>query len=142
MVLEDDYDDEFRFDHRAIGALQGLAPDSVIHLGSTSKSLAPALPLRLTGVPAGVQALATLPAGHDSDALVRRAAAMGIAFALAFDSVTRYQHAPRHRPGHGSPRPHNGEGVVRAPSCLSGRQPISRVMPRSGLLAARSTVGC
>ncbi|MER6075022.1 hypothetical protein ABT187_40690 [Streptomyces sp. NPDC001817] len=92
MVLEDDYDGEFRFDRRAIGALQGLAPDSVIYLRSTSKTLAPALPLRLTGVPAGVQTLATLPAGHDSDALVRRAAAMGIAF--AFDSVTRYQLAP------------------------------------------------
>lgn len=43
LVIEDDYDGEFRYDRVVIGALQGLAPDHVAHLGSVSKTLAPAL---------------------------------------------------------------------------------------------------
>lgn len=43
LVIEDDYDGEFRYDRVVIGALQGLAPDHVVHLGSVSKTLAPAL---------------------------------------------------------------------------------------------------
>ncbi|MDX3574661.1 PLP-dependent aminotransferase family protein [Streptomyces sp. ID05-47C] len=45
VVLEDDYDGEFRYDRRPVGALQGLDPEHVIHLGSVSKSLSPALRL-------------------------------------------------------------------------------------------------
>nr|WP_281373381.1 PLP-dependent aminotransferase family protein [Kineococcus aurantiacus] len=42
-VVEDDYDSEFRYDRQAIGTVQGLAPDRVFLLGTTSKTLAPAL---------------------------------------------------------------------------------------------------
>ncbi|WBO67017.1 PLP-dependent aminotransferase family protein [Streptomyces camelliae] len=45
VVLEDDYDGEFRYDRRPVGALQGLDPERVIHIGSVSKSLSPALRL-------------------------------------------------------------------------------------------------
>jgi len=45
LILEDDYDGEFRYDHRPVGALQGLDPERAIHLGSVSKSLSPALRL-------------------------------------------------------------------------------------------------
>jgi GntR family transcriptional regulator/MocR family aminotransferase len=45
VVLEDDYDGEFRYDRRPVGALQGLDPECVIHIGSVSKSLSPALRL-------------------------------------------------------------------------------------------------
>jgi GntR family transcriptional regulator/MocR family aminotransferase len=44
-ILEDDYDAEFRYDREPVGAMQGLAPDRVAHLGTVSKSLAPALRL-------------------------------------------------------------------------------------------------
>ncbi|WP_030678191.1 PLP-dependent aminotransferase family protein [Streptomyces rimosus] len=44
-VLEDDYDGEFRYDRQPVGSLQGLDPDHVVHLGSVSKSLSPALRL-------------------------------------------------------------------------------------------------
>ncbi|MFF2212700.1 MocR-like pyridoxine biosynthesis transcription factor PdxR [Streptomyces antibioticus] len=45
LVLEDDYDGEFRYDRRPVGALQGLDPDHVVYLGTASKSLAPGLRL-------------------------------------------------------------------------------------------------
>lgn len=45
LVIEDDYDAEYRYDREPIGALQGLAPDRVIYAGSVSKTLAPALRL-------------------------------------------------------------------------------------------------
>ena len=45
LVVEDDYDAEFRYDRPAVGALQGLAPERVAYLGSTSKTLAPGLRL-------------------------------------------------------------------------------------------------
>ena len=45
LILEDDYDAEFRYDRDPVGCLQGMAPDRVLYLGTTSKSLAPALRL-------------------------------------------------------------------------------------------------
>jgi GntR family transcriptional regulator/MocR family aminotransferase len=44
-VVEDDYDSEFRYDKEPVGVLQGLAPDQVFLLGTTSKALAPAVRL-------------------------------------------------------------------------------------------------
>ena len=45
IVVEDDYDAEFRYDRQAVGALQGLAPDRVFLIGSVSKVLGPSLRL-------------------------------------------------------------------------------------------------
>ena len=45
FALEDDYDAEFRYDHRPIGAMQGLAPGFVAYAGTVSKTLAPGLRL-------------------------------------------------------------------------------------------------
>jgi GntR family transcriptional regulator/MocR family aminotransferase len=45
VILEDDYDAEFRYDRQPVGSLQGLNPDRVIALGSVSKTLAPAIRL-------------------------------------------------------------------------------------------------
>jgi GntR family transcriptional regulator/MocR family aminotransferase len=45
MVIEDDYDAEYRYDREPVGALQGLAPEHVVYGGSASKTLAPALRL-------------------------------------------------------------------------------------------------
>ena len=59
IIIEDDYDAEFRYDREPVGALQGLAPDRVIALGTVSKSLAPALRLGwLLCPPALVSAIA------------------------------------------------------------------------------------
>lgn len=45
LVVEDDYDAEHRYDRAPVRALHPAAPESVIHTGSTSKSLAPGLRL-------------------------------------------------------------------------------------------------
>jgi GntR family transcriptional regulator / MocR family aminotransferase len=45
VIIEDDYDAEFRYDREPVGSLQGLAPDQVVALGTVSKSMAPALRL-------------------------------------------------------------------------------------------------
>jgi GntR family transcriptional regulator/MocR family aminotransferase len=45
LLVEDDYDSEFRYDGQPVRALQGLAPDHVVQLGTVSKTLAPAIRL-------------------------------------------------------------------------------------------------
>jgi GntR family transcriptional regulator/MocR family aminotransferase len=45
LVIEDDYDAEYRYDRAPIGAMQGLAPDLVAYAGTASQTLAPGLRL-------------------------------------------------------------------------------------------------
>lgn len=45
LIVEDDFDAELRFDRAGIGALQGLAPERVVYVGSASKRLAPGMRL-------------------------------------------------------------------------------------------------
>jgi GntR family transcriptional regulator / MocR family aminotransferase len=93
LVVEDDYDGEFRYDREPVRALQGLDPDSVAYVGTASKALAPALRLAWLVVPAELadeagqvkhlldvcspaleqRALARLIARGDYDRHVRRA---------------------------------------------------------------------
>jgi GntR family transcriptional regulator / MocR family aminotransferase len=52
LVIEDDYDGEFRYDRQAVGALQSLAHEHVAYAGTASKSLAPGLRLGWLVLPA------------------------------------------------------------------------------------------
>jgi GntR family transcriptional regulator / MocR family aminotransferase len=52
LIIEDDYDAEFRYDRLAVGAVQGLDPGRVVHIGTSSKTLAPAIRLGWMSLPA------------------------------------------------------------------------------------------
>ncbi|MEV6618915.1 PLP-dependent aminotransferase family protein [Streptomyces sp. NPDC051051] len=91
LIVEDDYDGEFRYDRQPVGALQGMAPGRVAYLGTASKTLGPALRLGWMVLPPhlvdavadaklhndhhtetiGQLALAELIAGHAYDRHVR-----------------------------------------------------------------------
>jgi GntR family transcriptional regulator / MocR family aminotransferase len=45
LIVEDDFDAEYRYEGAGLGALQGLAPDRVVHVGSASKRLTPGMRL-------------------------------------------------------------------------------------------------
>jgi GntR family transcriptional regulator/MocR family aminotransferase len=54
LIVEDDYDAEYRYDREPVGALQGVAPELVVYAGTASKILAPALRLGWLVVPAAL----------------------------------------------------------------------------------------
>ena len=54
LIIEDDYDGEFRFDRDPIGALQSSSPDRIVYGGSASKALVPALRVGWLAAPAGL----------------------------------------------------------------------------------------
>ncbi|MGW0845789.1 MocR-like pyridoxine biosynthesis transcription factor PdxR [Streptomyces sp. NPDC002787] len=69
LIVEDDYDGDFRYDRAPVGALQGLDPERVAYTGSVSKSLAPGLRLGWLLVPASlaeevVERKRTMDLGH------------------------------------------------------------------------------
>jgi GntR family transcriptional regulator/MocR family aminotransferase len=66
LVIEDDYDAEFRYDREPVGCLQGSGPDVVALATSVSKALAPGLRLGWLVVPPAYRA-AVVTAKHDAD---------------------------------------------------------------------------
>jgi GntR family transcriptional regulator/MocR family aminotransferase len=78
FIIEDDYDAEYRYDREPVGALQGLAPDRVVYVGSASKVLAPSLRQGWLVLPASLTAVvaqAKLSADRGSPALEQHALA-------------------------------------------------------------------
>ena len=78
VVIEDDYDAEYRYDRTPVGAMHGLAPDHVVYAGSASKTLAPGLRLGWLVLPshlAGPMAMAKIAADRGSPALEQLALA-------------------------------------------------------------------
>lgn len=72
LVIEDDYDGEFRYDRQPVGALQGTAPDHVAYIGTASKTIAPGLRLAWLVLPRRLVepfADAKLHADHGTEAL-------------------------------------------------------------------------
>jgi GntR family transcriptional regulator/MocR family aminotransferase len=72
LVVEDDYDGEFRYDRQPVGALQGMAPGQVVYLGTASKTLGPALRLGWMVLPphlVGPVADAKLHSDHSTETI-------------------------------------------------------------------------
>ncbi|MEU0502490.1 PLP-dependent aminotransferase family protein [Nocardia sp. NPDC005998] len=72
LVIEDDYDGEFRYDRQPVGAIQGIAPEDVVYLGSASKTLGPGLRLAWMVLPSrwvGAVTEAKQLADHHSETL-------------------------------------------------------------------------
>jgi GntR family transcriptional regulator/MocR family aminotransferase len=95
VIVEDDYDAEYRYDRTPVGSVQGLAPEHVVYAGSASKTLAPGLRLGWFVLPAHL----TEPMAAAKIAADRGSAAME-QMALA-DFVTRGEfdrHLRRMRP--------------------------------------------
>ncbi|KOG30215.1 MocR-like pyridoxine biosynthesis transcription factor PdxR [Streptomyces resistomycificus] len=72
LIVEDDYDGEFRYDRQPVGALQGMAPGHVAYLGTASKTLGPALRLGWMVLPpdlVGAVADAKLHSDHHTESL-------------------------------------------------------------------------
>ena len=64
VLIEDDYDAEFRYDRRPVAALQALAPERIVLIGSLSKSVAPAFGLGWALMPAALRERLQLGAGE------------------------------------------------------------------------------
>ncbi len=45
LIVEDDFDTEYRYEGSSLGAMQGLAPDRIAYIGSASKRLTPGMRL-------------------------------------------------------------------------------------------------
>jgi GntR family transcriptional regulator/MocR family aminotransferase len=54
LIIENDYAAEFRYDGPPVGAVQGIAIDRTVYLGTTSKTLAPAVRLGWMAAPAEI----------------------------------------------------------------------------------------
>jgi GntR family transcriptional regulator / MocR family aminotransferase len=56
LIIEDDYDSEFRYDDEPLSVLQGLDPERVATLSTASKALSPAIRLGWIACPIGLLA--------------------------------------------------------------------------------------
>jgi GntR family transcriptional regulator/MocR family aminotransferase len=79
LIIEDDYDSEFRHDGPPLSAMQGLSPDApVLYLGTFSKTMFPALRIGFIVVPPH---LVTPLAGHVAQSVSRGRIAEQLALA-------------------------------------------------------------
>jgi GntR family transcriptional regulator / MocR family aminotransferase len=100
LIIEDDYDGEFRYDRHPLGALQALSPDHVTYAGTASKTLAPGLRLGwLVPPPELLDAIVSLKilADRQTDAMSQLTLAQFIASGAYDRHVRRSRLAYRRR---------------------------------------------
>ncbi|MDF9814308.1 PLP-dependent aminotransferase family protein [Streptomyces sp. SPB162] len=99
IVLEDDYDGEFRYDRQPVGAVQGLDPERVVYLGSVSKSLSPAVRLGWMVLP-GALVEDVVAAKGEREATASALDQLALADLLASGSYDRHVRRMRQRYRH------------------------------------------
>lgn len=96
LVIEDDYDAEFRYDRAPVPALQASAPDRIAYAGSTSKTLAPGMRLGWLVPPRRLQR-DLLAAKHASDLGCPALPQLVLARLIATGDLERHLRAVRTR---------------------------------------------
>ena len=96
LVIEDDYDAEFRYDRAPVPALQASAPDRIAYAGSTSKTLAPGMRLGWLVPPRRLQP-DLLAAKHASDLGCPALPQLVLARLIATGELERHLRAVRTR---------------------------------------------
>jgi GntR family transcriptional regulator/MocR family aminotransferase len=98
LIIEDDYDAEFRYDRQPVGAIQGVAPDHVAYVGTVSKTLGPALRLGWVVLPAHL-AVAMAEAKRYTDHHAETFGQLALADLIATHAYDRHVRACRVRYG-------------------------------------------
>jgi GntR family transcriptional regulator/MocR family aminotransferase len=96
LIIEDDYDAEYRYDRAPVPALQASAPAQVAHVGSTSKTLAPGLRLGWLIPPDRMRA-GLIEAKHASDLGSPALPQLVLAQLIASGELDRHIRAARKR---------------------------------------------
>jgi GntR family transcriptional regulator/MocR family aminotransferase len=96
LVIEDDYDAEYRYDRTPVPAMQASAPDQVVYAGSTSKTLAPGMRLGWLVPPAALRA-DLVTAKHASDLGSPALPQLVLAQLIASGELDRHIRAARKR---------------------------------------------
>jgi GntR family transcriptional regulator / MocR family aminotransferase len=91
LIIEDEYDSEFRYDRKPVGCLQGLDPERVVLTGSAHKTLAPAVGVGWAVVPL---AWRTAVAADPGPSVIDQAAFASFVAAGRYD---RHLHRTRQR---------------------------------------------
>ena len=91
LVIEDDYDGEFRFDRQAVGAMQALSPEHVVYAGTASKSPAPSLRLGWLVLPSHIvdEFVAVNTSSHRSSSALEQLALAEFIASGAYDRHVR-----------------------------------------------------
>ena len=100
LIIEDDYDAEFRYDRTPLGAIQGLDPGRTAHVGTAAKTFAPALRLGWISAPADlVDDLRARKSAADSGSpAIDQLALAGLLTADEYERhIVRARHAYRRR---------------------------------------------
>jgi GntR family transcriptional regulator/MocR family aminotransferase len=96
LIVEDDYDGEYRYDRQPVGAFQAMAPDSTVYCGTASKTLGPALRLAWMVLPPHLVA-PVVEAKHRADLYTETLGQLVLADLIAGHAYDRHIRAARHR---------------------------------------------